>query len=332
MTDLFHALTDQLTFLWPWMIILLPLPWLIHQLLPPAPAQPPLHAPTLYDTARSALKTLPNRLRQPARFNGIPVWAWLLWGLAVLAAMRPVWYLTPTDFHQQGRNLMLAVDLSGSMEKRDMRLHGQAVDRLTAVKAVVKDFIHRRQGDRIGLIVFGSQAFLVSPLTHDLQTVATLLQETDIGMAGDNTAIGDAIGLALRHLRHMKPGHSVLILLTDGANTDGKVEPLEAARMAALSGLRIHTIAIGREAGRGGGYDYDEKLLQSIASLTGGQFFTARNRDQLEQIYDRIDQLERSSYTLHTLRAHTELFHWPLGAALLFSFLIAFRRSRGIRP
>ncbi len=315
----------QLDFLWPWWIVLLPLPWLVRQLLPPAPQQAPLNAPTLFDTAGKSHMT-DKPVRQVGR-HPIPLWAWLLWVLMVLAAMRPVWYLTPTPFIQQGRDMMLAVDLSGSMEKQDMRLHGQIVSRLAVVKEVVRDFIQQREHDRVGLVVFGSQAFLISPLTHDLNTVKTQLQEAQIGMAGDNTAIGDAIGLTIKHLKRTGKQRGVLILLTDGANTDGVVKPLEAAREAARFGLKIYTIAIGRGKGLGSGYDYDERTLRQIADITGGRFYLARDPQQLADIYDEINRLEKTPHAVHSYRAHTELFIWPLGLALLITLVIAIRRQ-----
>ena len=321
-----QALT-QLEFLWPWAIALLPLPWLVRQLLPPAPRQAPLQAPTLVETARKAVRETPEKLhRHRVRRLPIPLWAWFLWTLLVISAMRPVWYATPTPFTQQGKNIMLAVDLSGSMEKPDMRLGGQAVDRLTVVKTVVEDFVGQRKHDRIGLVVFGSRAFLISPLTYDHATLLRLLKESQIGMAGDNTAIGDAIGIAFKHLRHV-PGDPVLILLTDGANTDGEIQPLEAAREAGRQGLKIYTIALGRSAGMGGGYDYDEQTLRKIAQLTGGRFYLARNPDQLRQIYAEINRLETVPYDIHSLRTHTELFIWPLGVVLLVTLLIGWRRG-----
>ncbi len=318
------SLLQQLDLMWPWWIVLLPLPWLVRQLLPPAPQDAPLMAPTVFDTAQQAARK-DKQTRKVAR-HPIPLWAWLLWGLIVLAAMRPVWYLTPTPFLQQGKDIMLAVDLSGSMEKRDMRLRGQVVDRLSVVKAVVQDFIQSRDKDRLGLVVFGSRAFVISPLTYDLNTVKTQLQEAQIGMAGDNTAIGDAIGLTIKHLQHAGKRKGVLILLTDGANTDGVVEPLEAARQAQKFGLKIYTIAIGRSNGLGSGYDYDEETLKRIAQLTGGRFFLARNPEQLAEIYDEINRLERTPHAVHSYRAHTELFIWPLGLALIISLLVTARR------
>ncbi|SIO17590.1 Ca-activated chloride channel family protein [Sulfurivirga caldicuralii] len=322
----------QLDFLWPWAIALLPLPWFVRQWLPPAPQEAPIEAPTLMEGLKAAVGGEKGLLQQRIRRERIPIWAWWLWALVVLAAMRPVWYATPTDFTQRGKDILLAVDLSGSMEKPDMRVRGQPADRLTVVKQVVRDFIAKRKHDRVGLIVFGSRAFFISPLTYDLNTVQTLLDESEIGMAGNNTAIGDAIAIALKHAVEQDAHKPVLILLTDGANTDGITDPLAAARQAKKQGLKIYTIAIGRDntLGKllGGGYDYDEEILKKIATQTGGRFFRASDAQSLAQVYDTINKLESAPYAIHSLRAHSELFVWPLGIVLLISFLIAGSRLR----
>jgi Ca-activated chloride channel family protein len=188
---------QQFDFIWPWMLAFLPLPWLIARLLKPATRkQSPLLMPRLLTTSDTAKSPLQHQTKP--RLSPVFI---LIWLALMLAAMRPVWFLTPTPFEASGRDMVLAVDLSGSMEKPDMRVNGRAVDRLTAVKSVVDDFIAQRQGDRMGLIVFGTQAFIVSPLTYDLASLQQLLNETQIGMAGNNTAVGDAIGLAIKHLR-----------------------------------------------------------------------------------------------------------------------------------
>lgn len=322
----------QLDLLWPWAGVLLPLPWFVRQWLPPAPQEAPIEAPTLMEGLKAALSGEKGLLQQRIRHERIPLWAWWLWALLVLAAMRPVWYATPTDFTRQGKDILLAVDLSGSMEKPDMTLRGRPVDRLSVVKQVVHDFIAQRKHDRIGLIVFGSRAFFISPLTYDLHTVQTLLDESEIGMAGNNTAIGDAIAIALKHAEQQGAHRPVLILLTDGANTDGVTDPMTAAREAKKQGLKIYTIAIGRDStlGKllGGGYDYDEQMLKKIATLTGGRFFRASDAQSLAEVYDTIGQLESTPYAIHSLRAHTELFVWPLGGVLLISFLLTASRLR----
>ncbi|GAB6035084.1 VWA domain-containing protein [Galenea microaerophila] len=329
-----HTAWVNLDFIWPWMMTFLPLPFIIRLILKPAPqTQVPLYAPHLVQQLMPVLKQS-NLIQPEAHTHKMPWFALLLWLLVIVAAMRPIWYLSPTPFQQTGKNLILAVDLSGSMEKPDMRLGGHHVDRLTAVKSVVKQFIHQRQGDRMALVVFGTQAFIQSPLTYDLSTLARLLDETQIGMAGNHTAIGDAIGLTLKHLAQLggQQNRAVLILLTDGSNTAGVVSPLEAAEKAKQMGLKIYTIGVGQvsHSALGGliqaSGEMDVKTLQKIAQITGGQFFLASDVQQLQKVYQLINQLEATPYQLNQYRLRTELYAWPLGLALLMSFGWAFWR------
>ena len=231
---------------------------------------------------------------------------------------------------------MLAVDLSGSMEEQDFILNNQRVDRLTATKWVAGDFISRRAGDRIGLILFGTQAYLQTPLTFDRKTVVTLLNESAIGLAGDNTAIGDAIGLAVKRLGDQQTSNRVLILLTDGANTAGEVSPIKSAELAAEKNLKIYTIGIGADEMIVRSFfgsqrvnpskDLDEETLTAIAKKTGGRYFRARDADELNQIYQILDQLEPVEKDKQYFRPKTELFYWPLGLALLLAAIISLTR------
>ena len=231
---------------WPWALLALPLPFLVYRLLPEATglSEAGLRVPNL-----DIFSTLRDRGGAEQFVN----WrAWLAvcaWVLLVLAAARPERIGDELDVPVAGRNLMLAVDLSGSMDQRDFELAGRRVDRLTATKAVASDFIGRREGDRIGLILFGERAYLQVPLTLDRETVKVLLLEAFIGLAGEKTAIGDAITLAVRriHEQDADQGEQVLVLLTDGANTAGEVDPVKAAELAQQVGLRIYTIGIGAE-------------------------------------------------------------------------------------
>ncbi len=340
MMETLHNLWLSFDFLWPWMVAFLPLPLILRLILRPAPqTQVPLYAPHLVQQLMPAMQQ--QKLIQPeANRHKMPWFALLLWLLVVIAAMRPIWYLTPTPFKQTGKDLILAVDLSGSMQKDDMRLGGYAVDRLTAVKSVVKQFIHQRKGDRMALVVFGTQAFIQSPLTYDLNTIEQLLDETQIGMAGNNTAIGDAIGLTLKHLQKLggNSHRAVLILLTDGSNTAGAVSPLEAAEKAKEMGLKIYTIGVGQvnRSALGGliqiSGEMDVKTLKKIADMTGGKFFLASDAQQLQEVYQLINQLEASPYQMNQYRLRTELYAWPLGLALLMSFgwagWLLFKRAR----
>ncbi len=266
--------------------------------------------------------------------NGRKKYRWLValciicWVLLVTATARPLWVGEQIELPVSGRDLMLAVDLSGSMQVEDFRIKGQMVDRLIATKYVASDFIKNRQGDRLGLILFGKQAYLQTPLTFDLTTVNTLLMESAIGLAGKETAIGDAIGLAVKRLKDNENKNSrILVLLTDGANTAGELSPLRAAELASKFDLKIYTIGIGademvRETFFGKqrinpSQDLDEETLTAIADKTGGYYFRARDIDELNKIYQHINELEPVEVDSKTLRPVKSLFMWPLGTALL---------------
>ena len=314
----------MLTLEWPWLLLLLPLPWLYrHWRRPSVDHQVALQAPLYRQWAarRSAA-------RSSVRSRTLSWWLLaILWISTLLAASRPVWIGEPMLFPAEARELMLAIDLSGSMREPDMILGDQRVDRLTAMKAVLQEFIARRQGDRIGLIVFGGRPYVQAPLTHDHRTLQRMLDNAWIGLATDGTAIGDAIGLAVKQLRERPHGNRVLILLTDGANTLGNLDPVEAATVAEHFGIRIHTIGFGSErtpfwGGRAS--EIDEVSLATIAETTGGRFFRARSTKDLENIYRELDRLEPVTQPPQALRPQRTLSHWCLAmalAALLLMFL-----------
>ncbi len=319
---------------WPWALALLPLPWLIRWLLPPLPRPPmaALRVPDLRDFRRASSEA--QHGRRGRWFDHL--WLLLIWLLLLAALAQPKWIGEAVSLPVSGRDLMLAVDLSGSMQTEDFVINSVPVDRLTATKYVASDFIERRKGDRIGLILFGRKAYLQAPLTFDRKTVAQLLMEAQIGMAGKETAIGDAIGLAIKRLRNKKEGSRVLILITDGANTAGEISPLKAADLAARNGLKIYTIGIGademlRESFFGlqrinPSAELDEKTLKAIAEKTGGRYFRARDTAELEQIYRILDELEPVKVEEKTFRPQKSLYDWPLGLALLLALFHALYR------
>ena len=323
---------------WPWLILVLPLPWLIRRLVPPAVAarEAALRVPFLEDFADGESETVRRALRWP-------LWlAVLAWILLVSASMRPQWLGDLIEIPISGRDLMLAVDLSGSMQEEDFIMKGQKVNRLVATKYVAGDFIDRRIGDRIGLILFGEQAYLQTPLTLDRETVRTLLYESAIGLAGQSTAIGDAIGLAVKRLRKHEDSNRVLILLTDGANTSGVVEPLEAAELAAGEGLKIYTIGVGADEMFVRSFfgnrkvnpsaDLDEETLTAIAQKTGGLYFRARDTEELEKIYQALDKLEPIERDVKRFRPRQSLYYWPLSLAFVIAiFLLSMKQSGRIR-
>jgi Ca-activated chloride channel family protein len=310
-----------------WALLLLPLPLLARRLLPAAPtnASVALRIPFFRVLADGGQRR-GRRLRWPGLL------AIAAWALLVLAAARPQMVGEPVALPLAGRDLMLAVDISGSMREEDMVIGGRIVDRLTAVKAVAGDFIDRREGDRIGLILFGQQAYLQTPLTFDRDTARTLLFESAVGLAGRETAIGDAIGLAVKRLRDAETDDRVLILLTDGANTAGTIRPLKAAELADDVGVRIHTIGVGGDPRSAFGLTLgrnplDEATLQRIAEATGGRYFRARDVNELQSIYAMLDELEPVASDQASYRPVQELFAWPLSAALLLSALAAAGRG-----
>lgn len=322
----------MLSFVWPWLFFAFPLPWLVVRWIPDLVISQPMMRMPFWEY-------LPGtKAGASTNDSGMHLWGLLCWILLLLAAARPVWQGEAIEQAVSGRDLMLAVDLSGSMEIADFVLKGHKVDRLTATKAVAGEFIERRVGDRVGLILFGDKAYLQAPLTFDRKTVRTLLDESVIGLAGDKTAIGDAIGLAVKRLKDNPEGQRVLILLSDGANTAGTVAPLQAADLAAKAGLKVYTVGIGADemvirdllGSRkvNPSQDLDEPTMRGIAEKTGGRYFRARDVAELETIYRLLDELEPVERDKRYYRSHTELYPWPLGAALLLAGLLVLQRAR----
>jgi len=323
-------------FAWPWFLLALPLPLLVRYGLSEVSgeAEAALKVPFLQDF---------SCLEANARVQVRPGLFWLAvlaWCLLIAAATRPQWLGEPIEQAVSGRDLMLAVDVSGSMDVQDFVIDDYRVDRLTAVKKVASEFIARRVGDRIGLILFGTTPYLQAPLTFDRQTVIRLLNEAFIGITDDDpaTSIGDAIGLAVKKLKNHPADSRVLILLTDGANTAGEVDPLQAAELAAQFKLKIYTIGIGADemivrdffgARRvNPSRDLDEKTLKAIAAKTGGRYFRARDSQEMAQIYHILDQLEPVETDQVYFRPRSELFYWPLSLALLFATIVVVARAR----
>ena len=321
---------------WPLVLLALPLPALVYWMSTGRGQlqQAALQVPVLDDfrlEQGGMVHITPRRWRQ---------WLMVLgWALLVFAASRPQWLGDAIAIPVSGRDLMLAVDLSDSMRTGDFVIEGEQVNRLQATKVVASQFIERRHGDRLGLILFGTQAYLQAPLTFDSETVNRLLQESAIGLAGERTAIGDAIGLAIKRLDLESDNSKVLVLMTDGANTAGEVTPLKAAQIAADRGLRIYTIGIGADEQiettwfglrrSNPSAQLDEESLRQIAALSGGRYFRARDSEALARIYEILDELEPVQRDLENLRPVVALFVWPLAGALLLAglLLLPWRRS-----
>ena len=322
-------------FAWPWLLAAIPLPWLVHALLPARPSQ----VPALRVPWGERLRKVASGGLLQATSRSFPWLAMLAWSLLCVAAARPQDLGPPIAPPQVGRDMMLAVDLSASMGEEDMELGGRLVDRLTAAKAVLADFLDRRVGDRIGLVVFGGRAFALTPLTLDRDSVRQQLDASVVGLAGRATALGDAIALSTKRLQQQETEQRVLIVLTDGVNTAGVLEPAKAAQIARDAGVRIHAIAFGGEGGGAlsvfgfslptGGDEVDEAGLQKIAQLTGGRFFRARDTEALAGIYAEIDALEPVKRQGQAVRPKIERYPWPLGLALAVGVLALLLRRRG---
>jgi Ca-activated chloride channel family protein len=241
-----------------------------------------------------------------------------MWVCLVLAAAKPEWVGAPIEQQKSGRDLMIAVDLSGSMGTRDFVLpDGETVDRLQAVKQVLAELANQRAGDRLGLIVFGSASYLQAPFTSDHVVWSTLLAETEIGMAGQSTVFGDAIGLAIKLFKESASDNRVLIILTDGNDTGSIVPPIDAAKVAAAYNIRIYTIAIGNPASVGE-EALDIDTIDRVTEITGGQSFKALDQQALQRAYHTIAELEPDLYETTSFRPRQSL-HWlPLGVALIF--------------
>ena len=328
----------MLNLLWPWALILAPLPFVYRHLRRPLTTSTrALRAPDLVRIAEGQ-----NSSNKTSNwYRRILKWLLILcWLACLLALSRPVWIGEPVALPTSGRDLLLAVDISGSMEQQDMQLGGHAASRLAAVKSVVGEFVTQREGDRLGLILFGERAYLQTPLTFDRETLQALLNEAQIGFAGSlGTAVGDAIGLAVKRLQERPENHRVVILLTDGANNSGELQPLQAADLANTAKVKIYTIGIGAERQETFGLlgrrvtnpsaDLNEEELIGIAEATGGQFFRARDPRELSAIYHELNRLEPVDQEAETIRPTVSLFHWPLGLAFALSLIIAALRQRG---
>lgn len=316
-------------FAWWWMWFALPLPILVYLL--PAKAQ--------VQSAALRVPHLPqgiqNVSKPPTSRKAFLIIATIGWVALVSASARPQWLGEPVSIPAEGRDLMIAVDLSGSMKIDDMQVNGRQVDRLQMIKSVLHDFIQRRIGDRLGLIFFADTAYLQAPLTYDRETVSQLLNESLIGLVGEQTAIGDAIGLAIKRFKSKEESNKVLILLTDGQNTAGNITPEQANELAINNGVTLYTIGVGADqmlvqsifGSRqvNPSQELDEGMLTTLAESTGGRYFRARDAQSLTEIYSKLDELEPIARESRQMRPLQALYFYPLGLALLISLLLALK-------
>lgn len=296
-----------MSFAWPWLFLALPLPWAMRLLLPPVERGAALRIPRLPVAAAHT---------PPVRANG---WlAAVAWLLLVAAAARPQ---MPGDFLpvRGGSGLIVAFDVSISMSAVDLKHGDKAVERLQAARALAGDFLSRREGDRAGLVVFGAQAYLHTPLTHDLHAVRSALDSVQTGLAGRETALGDAIALSVKYLKALPENARVLVLLTDGANTAGTLAPSRAAWLARREGVRIHAVGVGAAL--------DETALKDIAAQTGGSYARATDSRAIAAFFDGVERAEPAVQNSEE-RTMREMYSWPLALAFLLAAGLAWRNRR----
>ncbi len=321
---------------YPWILIALPLPWLVWQFMKPYKTQSRSVRIPFFSRLVDASGVRPEAgaaVVKKMRFQlaaGVCVWSLLL-----LAAAKPMYIGDPIEKDLAARDVMLAVDISGSMETADIaNAGGKTIERLAAVKEVLQKFIADREEDRIGLIVFGSRAYVQVPFTRDLSAAGDLLNSIRVGMAGPQTALGDAVGLAIRTFERSEVEQRMLIILTDGSDTASKMTPLNAAAIAAQNDVKIFTIGIGNPDAAGE-ERVDFEVLKEMAKKASGKFFTPDDQESLLQVYQEIDSsVPRETKTL-SYRPEISLIHWPAGMAcivILLSYPILLRsRGKGVR-
>ncbi|KTC92116.1 vWA domain-containing protein [Legionella cincinnatiensis] len=318
----------------PWILLLFPLPLIIWFLLPRVKVKLPTALRVPFFTAMIDIADQETRSISIQHSLLIPTLVWLL---LVFALAGPRWVGAPKPISREGYNIMMALDLSGSMEIPDMILHGRPTSRLNIVKSAAEQFVRDRSGDKIGLILFGTRAYLQTPLTYDRHSILLRLEDATAGLAGKTTSIGDAVGLAVKRLDRVPQKGRVIILLTDGANNSGVLAPLKAAELAKEEGIKIYTIGLGSEADsralvgnflmQNPAADLDEETLKKMSDMTGGRYFRATDTESLHSIYKTINQLETIDQEQATVRPQKEYYPWFVGFALLLCFYWLFEKT-----
>lgn len=307
----------------PLALLLLPVPWIIWRFLPQFSYSRRQALKVPFFSMLSQLHQTPEPIeRRP------PVWLLLTWLCLILALVGPRWVGEPQQLSHEGHNIFLALDISGSMAIDDMVLQGHRSTRLDVVKQAAETFVRHRTGDKIGLILFGTRAYLQTPLTYDKHHILLRLIDASVGLAGQSTAIGDPIGLAVKHLSHTPSKGRIIILLTDGMNNAGILSPQKAAQLARNENIKIYTIGLGADSNlsnsffsmMGSAADLDEKTLKEIATITHGRYFRATDPASLQHIYGLINHIESVSQEQATIRPQHDYYPWPLGFALCLFF------------
>lgn len=299
-------------FAFPWVFLGLPLPWLVRRVVGQSFADGALIVPVGMLPARAADLPYAGRLTKRLRF----LLEWAAWLLLLVAAARPLGSEPLPTAPADGGSYFIAVDLSSSMAVEDVAQSGHALSRMDAARRLARELLARRQGGRVGLIIFGRQAYVFVPLTYDRQAVQAALDEAEVGLSGAETAIGDAVGLAVNRLREMPATDRVLVLLTDGASNAGSLPPERAAWLAARESTRIHAVGVGKGAA------LDERVLGLLARETGGVYRRITEGDALSALARELDALATSPATVRAgLVKRSELYVWPLAGACLLAFL-----------
>lgn len=323
---------------YPWELIALIFPIIFYYVLPKAKNQASIALKVpFFEQIYQAFASEHNSGKTPTK-SKLKYLIGLIWLLVVISGAGIQWLGKPIALPQTGRDLLMTIDLSGSMQTPDMVVNGQAQTRIDVVKQVASQFINNRNGDRLGLVLFGSRAYLQTPLTFDRKTVAQMLNDASLGIAGPQTAIGDALGLSIKQLIDHPKNSKAIVLLTDGGNNSGVMEPLAAAKLAAQEHIKVYTIGLGAEQIAVPGMfgtqiinpskDLDVDSLKQIAQLTGGEFFRAEDAAALANIYAQINQLEPIKSAEITIRPITPFYPWGLGLALILSFLLILIKLR----
>jgi Ca-activated chloride channel family protein len=322
--------TEMFTLAYPWLLLLIVLPPILRLVIPPySETRQAVRVPWFQRMAAALHQNPADGAAIAATKTSTLIFLWLLWTLIAVALARPQYLEPPVSRVLPTRDLMLLVDLSGSMETADFtNAAGETVDRLTAVKEVLDDFLTRREGDRVGLIVFGNAAFVQVPFTQDLEATRQLLSETAVRMAGPRTAFGDSIGLGITLFERSEVEQRVMIALTDGNDTGSKVPPAQAAKIAQDNDIVIHVVGVGDPTATGE-EKLDEEALGTVASTTGGRYFHASDRVELQEIYAELDRIDTREIEAESYRPRTDLFHWPL--ATFMTLWILFHAALLIR-
>ena len=318
---------------YPWFLTLIILPLVVYWIIPRASPDKQLALKTpFFEQIKSQLPIAGSSNFK--RANYFKYLLTMIWALLIVSGTGLQWMGKPINLPQSGRDLMMAIDLSGSMAIEDMKkADGTTESRFDLVMRVANEFLDTRKGDRVGLILFGTKAYLQTPLSFDIPTVKKMLNDASIALPGPQTAIGDGIGLAIKKLMQYPSQSKALVLFTDGENNSGALQPLQAAEIAKQNGIKVYTI------GLGGGQmviktafgqrlvntseDLDTHVLKQIADMTGGKFFRAQNSSDLKEVYKAIDKMEPVESDKTVVRPVTYLYPWTLGAALLLSFILS---------